>query len=116
MIDIIEEEFRGYKDTEETLKRNVYSVVESVKNTDTIEFLDNVLDIHRTQALINGKWETLSYEFCIAYGGPNVYLDTEHGIIRGFWGSEKLIIRCDDKDFMQKLQEMEEYLNEIYTT
>ena len=118
MIEIIEEKFRGYRDTEETLKRNVLCVVENVKKADdVVEFLNNyALDIRRTQTLVNGKWETLSYEFCLGCGGPNIYLDTEQGIVKGYWGGETFIVRCDDKEFLEKLQEMEEFLNEIYTT
>ena len=112
MIEIVEEEFRGCKDTEEMLKRQVYAVVERVKNTDAVEFLNNdVLDIQRTQTLVNGKWESLRYEFCIAYGGPGIWLNTE-GLIKGYWWGEKFVIKCDDKDFLEKLQEMEDFLNE----
>ena len=111
MIDIIEEEFRGCKNTEEILKRQVYSVIEDVKNKDITEFLDEVLDIQRTATLVNGRWETLRYEFCITYGGPGIWLNTE-GVIKGFWWGEKFVIKCDDKDFLEKLQEMEDFLNE----
>ena len=116
MIEIIEQEFRGYKEVEEIMKMQVYGVVDMVKNTDTAKFLDYILDIRRTQALINGKWETLGYEFCVRYGGPNVYLDTEQGIVKGYWGGEKFVIKCSDKDFLEKLEEIKDYLNEIYTT
>ena len=115
MIEIIEQNFRGYKDTEETLKRQVYGVIESVKNSDPVEFLSDVLDIHRTQFLKDGQWETLNYEICLAWGGPGIWLNTD-GTVKGFWWGERLIIKCDDKDFLEKLEEMENYLDEMYIT
>jgi len=113
MIEVIEE-YLKYKEIAETLKYNVEGTIEEVKNSSVEDFIENILDIKRTAMLINGKWETETYKFCMAWGGPNIYLTTD-GIIEGYWGNEKYVIKCDNPEFMEKLREIEEYLDKIYT-
>jgi len=112
MIVVIEQHFK-FEDTAETLKRNVEGVIEQVENSSVEDFIENVLDITRVATLVNGKWETQEYKFCIGYGGPGIWLTT-NGLIEGYWASEKYVIKCDNQRFMEKLKEIEDYLDEIY--
>lgn len=53
-----------------------------------------------------------SCEICLAYGGPNIYVDTEKECVSGYWGSDRidevlsrhtctLIDECVDKERMR---------------
>ena len=86
---------------------------EDIENIENVsEFLDNVLEIKRTQSLVNGKWETTEYELLLAFGGPNVWLNTS-GYLTVSWASTPLEYPLSKKA-RKKLEEIEDYLNEIW--
>jgi hypothetical protein len=76
------------------------------------EWLDRVLEIRRVQSLIDGKWETLYYEFITATGQPNAILDTDgHLIVTWYNDYLEVILSYDARE---KLKEIEKYLDEIF--
>lgn len=77
------------------------------------EFLENVLDVSRTQAFVNGRWKTTRYTFCVAWGGPAIYVSTD-GVVEGYWGAESITVPVTDPDAKEFLRELEEYLDEVY--
>jgi len=97
------------------LERIAENAIEDIKNIEDIgEFLDyDVLDIKREQSLIDGEWETLNYEFCLGCGGPGIWVDTSGKLIVA-WSGDYLEIQITNEKVMEKLKEIEDYLNEIY--
>ncbi len=86
---------------------------EDIENIENIEeFLDSVLEIKRTQSLVNGKWETTEYELLLTFGGPNVWLKTS-GYLEISWASPTMTYPLSEKA-KQKLKEIENYLDEIF--
>jgi len=98
----------------EQMEQQIDSVIAEIKELrDVGNYLEDVLDISRKQNLLNGSWETEYYELCLAWGGPGIWLRTD-GIIKGAWWGDYLEVRVDDKTFISKLEEIEEYLDDIY--
>lgn len=87
-------------------------VEEYLKNAKVEEIIENALEIRREQVYVNGKWETLGYKIFFATGGPTVLLDTRTNDLRGYWGAEEWFFVFDDK----KVKEIEEYLDEIFSS
>jgi len=94
------------------VEREIDGIIEDIEKVkDPADFIEDVLEIKRTQSLINGKWETLSYEFMLGFGGPNIYMDTD-GTIE-YYFDKKLIAKVSSDKAIEKLREIEEWLNEV---
>jgi len=50
-------------------------------------YLNDALDIEYT---INSNLEYKGARVCVALGGPNIYIDTRHKVIRGYWGTDRV--------------------------
>ena len=46
------------------------------------DYLQDVLDI---EYVVNSKKEYLGARLLVAFGGPNIWVDTRKGIVEGFW-------------------------------
>ena len=51
---------------------------------DFYDYFDEVYDI---EYRIDGKGEYKSVQLMIAYGGPNIYVDTNDNYVKLYWGS-----------------------------
>ena len=81
---------------------------------DVGEYLDeNVLEIIREQSLGYDGWTTSKYTLVTGMGGPHVEFDTQY-YIRVYWGGEKLESCTYDEDVRAIINEIEQWLNELY--
>ena len=81
---------------------------------DVGEYLDeNVLEIIREQSLGYDGWTTSKYTLVTGTGGPHVEFDTQY-YIRVYWGGEKLESCTYDEDVRAIINEIEQWLNELY--
>jgi len=112
MIRVIEE--RKHSTCFDDLKKQVEETVDDIKGVEDIgTFLaEEALDVARKQNLIGGKWETEYYELCLAWGGPGLWVRTD-GIITGAWWGDYLKVKVEDPGFLAKLEEIQEYLDEV---
>lgn len=46
------------------------------------DYLSDALDI---EYIVNGKGEYLGARVLVAFGGPNIWIDTRRGIVEGAW-------------------------------
>jgi len=102
---------RGEQKEVDYMGQQVKAIIEQLKEDDPIEFLDDVLEIKRTQSYQNG-WQTTRYELLCACGGPAVWLDVD-GVITVAWWNEELVVRIEDEKAKEKLKMIEEYLDEL---
>lgn len=49
------------------------------------DYLSDALDI---EYIVNGKGEYLGARVLVAFGGPNIWVDTRRGIVDGAWWGE----------------------------
>ena len=52
---------------------------------DLWSYFDDALDI---EYVISGNGDFRGCIIAVTLGGPNVYVDTRHGIVDGYWGSD----------------------------
>lgn len=57
------------------------------------EWLEDVLDITYR---VSQDREYKSAKVCVAWGGPNIYVDTESSTVIGYWGSNKVEVPYTD--------------------
>lgn len=73
-----DEEYKGYE----------------LKDIGAKEWLEDVLDI---EYRVSREREYNSAEICVAYGGPNVYIDTKREYVIGVWGGDTVEIPYTDR-------------------
>jgi len=89
------------------------SIETEIKEVEDVEeFMDRVLSLSRHQHLGSRGWETDYYELMLTMGGPNVWLRTD-GVIVVAWASQKIEYRIEDKDVLEKLKEIHDYLESM---
>lgn len=71
---------------------------------DLYEYISDALDVEYT---VNSRLEYLGAELLIAYGGPNVYVNTRTGSVEGYWGGEHIdyLLDRDAADALYALME-----------
>lgn len=50
------------------------------------DYLQDALDI---EYIVNGKGEYLGARVLVAFGGPNIWIDTRRFVVDGYWWSDK---------------------------
>lgn len=80
--------------TDTDLKDHVQSIADTLTNgtleprefdgeeADAMDWLEGVLDI---EYIVTGKKEYLGARVLVAFGGPNIWVDTRRGIVEGHW-------------------------------
>lgn len=53
---------------------------------DLYSYFNDVLDIEYT---ISGRGDYLGARIAVALGGPNIYIDTREGYVKGYWGTDR---------------------------
>ena len=53
---------------------------------DLYSYFSDVLDIEYT---ISSRGDYLGARIAVALGGPNIYIDTREGYVKGYWGTDK---------------------------
>ena len=70
---------------------------------------DNVLDFDYTITR-NGEYKAV--ELCVAYGGPNIFIDASDGYIKGYWGGEEA-----QYPFSYDIRDaLDDYFSELFQT
>lgn len=72
-----------------------------------IEEIDEALDIEVTCTLSGGYKGAC---IAITLGGPNVYIDTNSGMLEGYWGSQEWKQYLDD----DIIKAVDDYIEELY--
>ena len=68
------------------IKKQVLGEIEELeKSTGLNRYLDDVLEI---TYLIGSDKAYKGVELLVAWGGPNVYVNTQYNQVEGFWGSD----------------------------
>lgn len=57
------------------------------------DYLQDALDI---EYIVNSKGEYLGARVLVAFGGPNIWIDTRRGMIDGYWWSDKASAQFTD--------------------
>jgi len=69
------------------------------------DYLNDALDIEYT---IDGNFEYLGTKLVVAWG-PNIYIDTQHKVVRGYWGDDNVEVSYSDNGLG-----IDEYCRESY--
>lgn len=95
--------------TQEHLKRIVMATIEEIENLTTSlqedeekanDFFDSILSISYMSDFNKGKQIYLGAELLVAWGGPNVYVDTRYNLVSGHWGFHKFEMSYNDDYFL----------------
>jgi hypothetical protein len=70
------------------------------------DYLSDVLDIEYT---VNGRGEYLGARVLVAFGGPNIWINTRTKTIEGYWWGDKAF--ADYEDSMGLDDALEEFWN-----
>jgi hypothetical protein len=81
------------------LKNHVQAIADTLSNgfdlssmnddgeyTTAFDYLQDALDI---EYIVNGKGEYLGARVLVAFGGPNIWVNTRTGIVEGAWWSDR---------------------------
>jgi hypothetical protein len=58
------------------------------------DYLQDALDI---EYIVNGKGEYLGARVLVAFGGPNIWVNTRQGIVEGYWWRDKANASFNDE-------------------
>lgn len=68
------------------------------------DYLSDVLDI---QYIVTGKSEFIGARVLVAFGGPNIWIDTTRNIVEGYWWSDKATAGFSDNvGLVEALEEL----------
>jgi hypothetical protein len=59
---------------------------ENGEDCDLYSYFSDVLDIEYT---ISSRGDYLGARIAVALGGPNIYIDTREGYVKGYWGTDR---------------------------
>ena len=95
----------GVEMSTDTLKDYVSSIARSLSNgfdgelnadgeqLNAFNYLQDALDI---EYIVNSKGECLGGRILVAFGGPNIWIDTRRGVVDGYWWGEQAHVAFDD--------------------
>lgn len=70
------------------------------------DYLSDVLDI---QYIVSGSKEYLGARVLVAFGGPNIWINTQSGIVEGYWWGDTAFASFNDEigldDYLSELWE-----------
>lgn len=78
--------------------------VESEGEFSAYDYLQDALDI---EYIVSGKGEYRGARILVAFGGPNIWVDTKRGIVEGaWWGDYATALFTDNLGLDEALQEL----------
>jgi hypothetical protein len=101
-------------DTKKELKNLVLDTIKEIeelpraKQEKRDEFFNDILSVVYYSTFENGKQVFNGCELLVAFGGPNIYIDTRYNLVSGYWGSDKFEMSYSDKD------DLYSYFEEIF--
>jgi len=63
--------------------------------TDPIDGMDYLMDALDIQFIVNGNKEYLGARVLVAFGGPNIWIDTLNNRVEGAWWRDKATVYYD---------------------
>lgn len=69
-------------------------------------WMDEALDVELVIGF-NGTYR--GARIMVAYGGPNIYVNTRTGVVEGYWGDERASVEIPS----EVCEALDEYINEI---
>lgn len=57
-------------------------------------YLHDALDIEYT---VSGNFAYLGARIAVAFGGPNIYINTRHKVVEGYWGGDSVEVPYIDE-------------------
>jgi hypothetical protein len=84
-VDSIAEELRTLYEAEPTNEERE-AAEENGDACDLYSYFEDVLDIEYT---ISSRGDYLGARIAVALGGPNIYIDTREGYVKGYWGTDR---------------------------
>lgn len=104
------------KDSKSDLEYNVDHIIETLESghyetedengPNGFDYLTDALDINY---IINGDKTYKGARILVAFGGPNIWIDTVTEKVEGYWGGETII-----KDYCNDLLYLDEACEELY--
>ena len=83
-------------DTKKELKEMVLNRIKEIEELPEVnqekrdQFFNNILSIVYYSTFENGKQVFNGCELLVAFGGPNIYIDTRYSLVSGYWGSDRV--------------------------
>lgn len=90
---------------ENRLRSHVQQIVHNIENGfpdelgqddqpfSAFDYLQDALDF---EYVVNGKKEYLGARVLVAFGGPNIWINTRNKTVEGYWWGDKCILPYDD--------------------
>jgi len=101
-------------DTKKRLKSLVLDTIKEIEELPEVkqeqrdEFFNDILSIVYYSTFENGKQVFNGCELLVAFGGPNIYIDTRYSLVSGYWESDKFEMSYSDND------DLYSYFEEIF--
>ena len=54
---------------------------------DVVEYLNDILDY---EYMVSNKKEYIGSRILVAFGGPNIYINTRSNVVEGYWGGDEI--------------------------
>jgi len=87
-----------------------FDEIEGGEESPIMDWLEGVLDF---QWIVSSDKQTLlGARLLVAFGGPNIWVDTVRGIVEGYWWSDSAFASFDNDSY--NARELHEYLNMIW--
>ena len=80
---------RADKSLVETVRTTAEDLEKIIAESDYEELADYLEDVFDVKITIDGDLKFDSVKICLAFGGPNIYLDTATSKIEGCWGNSE---------------------------
>ena len=91
---------------ENRLRSHVQQIVHNIENgfpdelndedrTSALDYLQDVLDI---EYVVSSKKEYLGARVLVAFGGPNIWINTRTKQVEGYWWGDKCILSYDNDE------------------
>lgn len=81
----------------ETIERGLDSIEREDEglSMDGLEYLSDALDI---EFIVNSEREVLGARILVAFGGPNIWINTRTKQVEGYWWSDKCVMSYDNDE------------------
>jgi len=87
-----------------------FDEIEGSEESPIMDWLEGVLDF---QWIVSSDKETmLGARLLVAFGGPNIWIDTRKGLVEGYWWSDSAFASFDTDT--ENARELADYLDMIW--
>ena len=102
-------------DQESELQRQVDDIAKELDKGEGAKFLDDehCLDI---QYIVDKDKKYLGSRVLVAFGGPNIWINTQYKEVQGYWASEKATAQYYNVPSKYDADELDELAEEYYNS